>query len=131
MKCPGQDPLFWDKDAIFEAPCPSCGRAVEFFKDDPFRRCPACGYKFQNPRLDIGCAEWCPYAEQCLGSPPGAGGTKTKPQRDPPEETKERGHGSPVYVPGSGGKNLTPAKVAPPPDGRKDVKHLKDMPQNN
>ncbi len=45
------------------------------------------------------------------------------------EEVKAKGHGSPVYVPGSGGKNLTPANVAPLPEGWKDVKNLKGMPQ--
>jgi hypothetical protein len=44
------------------------------------------------------------------------------------EEAKEKGHGSPVFVPGSGGENLTPADVAPLPEGWKDVKHLQGMP---
>lgn len=69
MKCPGQDTRQWDRDALYEVPCPSCARAVEFFKDDAIRRCPHCGYRFRNPRLDLGCAQWCPYAEQCLGKP--------------------------------------------------------------
>ena len=45
------------------------------------------------------------------------------------EEAKEKGHGSPVYVPGSGGKNLTPADVFPLPEGWKDVENLKGMPE--
>jgi hypothetical protein len=36
------------------------------FKDDVWRWCPHCRYKFKNPRLDLGCAEWCPYAASCL-----------------------------------------------------------------
>jgi len=68
MQCPGQNPAFWDRDAIFEEPCPSCGKAVEFFKDDPFRRCQACGYRFRNPRRDLGCAQWCACADKCLGA---------------------------------------------------------------
>ena len=67
MKCPGQDPAFWGRDAIFEVPCPACGGAVEFFKDDAMRRCPACGVRLHNPKLDLGCAEWCPYADKCVG----------------------------------------------------------------
>jgi len=44
------------------------------------------------------------------------------------DEAEKAGHGSPVFVPGSGGKNLTPAKVAPLPEGWKDVKHLRGLP---
>jgi hypothetical protein len=68
MKCPGQDSRFWGKEAIFEAPCPQCGATVEFFKDEPSRRCPKCGFKFVNPRMDFGCAAYCRFAEECLGS---------------------------------------------------------------
>ncbi len=70
MKCPGQDTRYWKEDAIFEVKCPRCGQAVEFFKDDTARTCPGCGEKLPNPRLDFGCAAYCPYAEQCLGSLP-------------------------------------------------------------
>ncbi len=70
MKCPGQDSRFWGKDAIFEAACPECGNKVEFFKDEPSRRCPKCGHKFVNPKMDFGCAAYCKYAEQCLGELP-------------------------------------------------------------
>ncbi len=70
MKCPGQDTRYWKEDAIFEVRCPRCGRLVEFFKDDTARTCPGCGERLPNPRLDFGCAAYCPYAEQCLGSLP-------------------------------------------------------------
>ncbi len=70
MKCPGQDSRFWGKDAIFEAACPECGSKVEFFKDEPSRKCPKCGHKFVNPKMDFGCAAYCKYAEQCLGELP-------------------------------------------------------------
>jgi hypothetical protein len=43
---------------------------VEFFKDDTSRPCPGCGRRLPNPRLDFGCAAYCPYAEQCLGALP-------------------------------------------------------------
>ncbi|NPA48981.1 MAG: phosphohydrolase [Thermodesulfobacteria bacterium] len=70
MKCPGQDTRYWKEDAIFEVKCPHCGETVEFFKDDTSRPCPSCGKRLPNPRLDFGCAAYCPYAEQCLGSLP-------------------------------------------------------------
>lgn len=70
MKCPGQDTQYWKPGAIYEARCPECGEEVEFFKDDPSRKCPNCGHRFLNPALDFGCAAYCQYAEQCLGNLP-------------------------------------------------------------
>lgn len=70
MRCPGQDSRFWKPGAIFEAKCPQCGRTVEFFKDETSRKCPHCGHKFVNPRMDFGCAAYCKFAEQCLGDLP-------------------------------------------------------------
>jgi hypothetical protein len=70
MQCPGQDSRYWDSTAVFEARCPNCGTAAEFFKDDSTRKCPGCGLKMLNPNNDFGCASYCPYAEQCLGSLP-------------------------------------------------------------
>jgi HD superfamily phosphohydrolase YqeK len=69
MKCPGQDMRFWKPGDIFDTQCPKCGRRVEFFKDEVRRRC-RCGHEIVNPKLDFGCAEWCPYAEQCIGAVP-------------------------------------------------------------
>ena len=68
QQCPGQDPRFWKADDIKQAPCPRCGNAVEFFKDDLSRKCPRCGARFKNPHLDLGCAEWCTHAKECLDS---------------------------------------------------------------
>lgn len=68
--CPGQDTRFWNKSDIFDVTCSACGYAVEFFRDDATRRCPRCGHKLENPRLTLGCAQWCPYAEKCLGYDP-------------------------------------------------------------
>ncbi len=68
MQCPGQDNRYWDGEAVFEAPCPHCGNELEFFKDDSQRSCKKCGNKVLNPRIDFGCAAYCPHAEQCLGS---------------------------------------------------------------
>ncbi len=70
MKCPGQDTQYWKPGAIFEAKCPECGREVEFFRDDPSRKCGNCGHKFVNPKMDFGCAAYCQFAEQCLGDLP-------------------------------------------------------------
>lgn len=67
MQCPGQDSRYWDGEAIFESLCPKCGSVVEFFKDDSKRRCKQCGHELMNPRIDFGCASYCPFAEQCLG----------------------------------------------------------------
>ena len=70
MKCPGQDSRYWKTDAIYEVNCPRCGRAVEFFKDDTTRKCNTCGHRFINPKMDFGCAAYCRFAEQCIGSLP-------------------------------------------------------------
>jgi hypothetical protein len=43
---------------------------VEFFKDDTARKCGHCGHRFVNPKMDFGCAAYCPFAEQCLGTLP-------------------------------------------------------------
>jgi len=70
MKCPGQDTQYWKPGAIFEEKCPKCGHPVEFFRDDTTRKCGNCGHRFVNPKMDFGCAAYCPYAEQCLGTLP-------------------------------------------------------------
>lgn len=70
MKCPGQDSRYWQGNDIFETKCPKCRTTLEFFKDDSSRPCPQCGYRMLNPQINFGCAEYCPHAEQCLGSLP-------------------------------------------------------------
>lgn len=70
MKCPGQDMQFWKEEAIFEVPCASCGHSIEFYKDDTNRKCASCGNRMVNPRMDFGCAAYCQFAEQCLGTLP-------------------------------------------------------------
>jgi putative nucleotidyltransferase with HDIG domain len=69
MKCPGQDMRFWKPGDIFSTRCPKCGRTVEFFKDEVRRKC-RCGHEIVNPKMDFGCAQWCQYAERCLGVVP-------------------------------------------------------------
>lgn len=70
MQCPGQDSRYWSGEDVFETKCPKCGQSIEFFKDDSQRRCANCGHKMLNPKIDFGCASYCPYADQCLGSLP-------------------------------------------------------------
>ncbi|MFC1582800.1 hypothetical protein ACFL4W_04605 [Planctomycetota bacterium] len=66
-RCPGQNVQFWGPKDIFAVACPECGQAIEFFKDDAKRPCPECGKLLFNPRVNTGCALWCPKAEDCLG----------------------------------------------------------------
>lgn len=70
MKCPGQDMKYWKDDAIFEVNCPKCGFIIEFYKDDTTRKCSHCQHRLVNPKMDFGCASYCQFAEQCLGSLP-------------------------------------------------------------
>ncbi|MDA3785822.1 MAG: HD domain-containing protein [Deltaproteobacteria bacterium] len=86
MKCPGQDIRYWSGKDIFETKCPKCGTPLEFFKDDSSRLCPQCCYRMLNPHINFGCAEYCPHAEQCLGSLPEG----LQPQKGPKSSLKER-----------------------------------------
>jgi hypothetical protein len=70
MQCPGQDSRYWSGEDVFEVDCPDCGHSVEFFKDDSQQKCRQCGHRLLNPRMDFGCASYCPHAEQCLGAMP-------------------------------------------------------------
>lgn len=65
ISCPGQNTMFWKPDDIFDVRCPNCDRPVEFWKDDSKRTC-ECGHRFLNPKRDLGCLEYCKYAEQCM-----------------------------------------------------------------
>lgn len=67
VRCPGQDQRFWKPDDIFEVQCPGCGQALEFFKDEPKLICRKCGQMVINPKINLGCADWCKYAKQCIG----------------------------------------------------------------
>jgi len=90
MQCPGQDMRFWKPEDIFEAPCPHCGARMEFWKDDVRRRCKGCGEMAPNPRLALGCASWCKYADKCLGIAPETGkpAGASEPGVQPPAEKK-------------------------------------------
>ena len=65
ISCPGQNTMFWKPDDIYDVRCPNCDRPVEFWKDDSKRTC-KCGHRFLNPKRDLGCLEYCKYAEQCM-----------------------------------------------------------------
>jgi predicted RNA-binding Zn-ribbon protein involved in translation (DUF1610 family) len=65
-KCPGQDLRYWAPEDIYEVPCVSCKKPIEFFKDDLRRRCPHCGKINLNPTNDLSCAAWCSAAVECL-----------------------------------------------------------------
>ncbi len=78
-KCPGQDMRYWTAEDAHEQECPQCGTMIEFFKTDIRLRCPNCKSRVANTRFDMGCAQWCAYAEQCLG--PAAKGLKGKSLR--------------------------------------------------
>jgi HD superfamily phosphodiesterase len=60
----------WKPGDIFDVSCPRCRKKIEFFKDEVRRRCKSCGAQVTNPKIDFGCAEWCAYAEQCVGNLP-------------------------------------------------------------
>jgi hypothetical protein len=70
IKCPGQDARSFDPEGVRDHPCPQCGAQVEFFPNDRSRKCDACGARFRNPSLDLGCAKWCRYAKECLDFAP-------------------------------------------------------------
>ena len=51
-KCPRQEQRDWTPNDMVEVQCPSCGRNLEFFKDEESRKCRACGQKVTNPEFD-------------------------------------------------------------------------------
>lgn len=71
--CPGQDKRFWTPEDVTETRCRRCGHVIEFFKDEPKQTCRGCGKVTMNPSIDLGCAKWCKFAEQCLGAAASAG----------------------------------------------------------
>ena len=75
LRCPGQDQRFWKPEDIFEVKCLNCGEPIEFFKDEPRLKCRKCGRTVVNPKIDLGCAQWCKFAEQCLAAHQSLDGT--------------------------------------------------------
>ena len=66
-RCPGQDMRYWTPEDIFYVNCPYCDYSIEFWKDEPFRLCRSCKKEVRNPRINLGCAKWCKFGNQCLG----------------------------------------------------------------
>lgn len=66
-KCPGQNPQYWKPQDACEVACPHCKEIIEFFKDEPKRKCFNCKQEVVNPNVDFGCALWCPKAVECIG----------------------------------------------------------------
>jgi len=64
-RCPGQDQRYWKPEDIFDESCPFCKTMIEFWKDEPKRLCPICHKEVRNPRIDLGCAEWCKNGDKC------------------------------------------------------------------
>ena len=78
--CPGQDSRYWRPEDTAEVPCGQCGYGVEFFKDEGLRRCPRCGTRVRNPKLALGCAQWCEHAAECLGFDPAGVAAEAAPE---------------------------------------------------
>jgi len=64
FKCPGS--FGSGTPAITIKKCPRCGGDVELFSIDMKVDCPSCGQPVFNNINS--CAEYCRYAEQCLGA---------------------------------------------------------------
>lgn len=60
---------YWRPEDIFTVACPQCHGEIEFWKDEAMRLCRACGVEVRNPRIDLGCADWCKHGAACLGKP--------------------------------------------------------------
>jgi hypothetical protein len=73
--------MFWKPDDVFEISCPKCGYGVEFFKFDVKRKC-RCGHEIVNPKIDFGCAEWCPYGDSCIEGLPEEMKSKTREEKN-------------------------------------------------
>jgi len=66
-RCPGQDQRYWRPEDIYDEPCPRCGTEIEFWKDEPMRICSGCQNEVRNPRIDLGCSDWCKHGKACTG----------------------------------------------------------------
>lgn len=65
FRCPGSD---WAKEPKPECvDCPACGNEVEIWSDEFKRVCERC-QKIVTKEAVPSCAEWCPKAEECLGT---------------------------------------------------------------
>ena len=61
--CPGSARL--KTPTLEEKICPVCGNVIEIFSTDTEVACDKCGFVAYTDALS--CAQWCKYAEKCLG----------------------------------------------------------------
>jgi len=67
MKCLGQDMRDWKEGDIFEVTCPWCAIGkVEFFKDEPRRKCTVCGKEIKVDRKPDEPKSNRKYCDHCL-----------------------------------------------------------------
>jgi hypothetical protein len=84
---------FWKPEDIFTMPCPFCRAEIEFWKDEPIRLCASCKNEVRNPKLDVGCAEWCKHSSDCLGT---SSGGQPAPPSGEQTEAKSPGKNVPL-----------------------------------
>ena len=75
--CPGAARLktpTWE-----EKICPVCGNLIEIFSIDTEVACEHCGFIAYNDALS--CAQWCQYAEKCLGLVSKDTGPEQRPEK--------------------------------------------------
>ncbi len=60
-QCPGRDKGL----KVRYLKCSKCGEEVEFFSDEPKRKCPTCGAVVLYDEKDS-CIYWCKLAKDCL-----------------------------------------------------------------
>ena len=67
-RCPGMDPAYFKPEDISSQKCTVCGNEIEFWKDDVFLVCSACGARNTNARVQNTCLAWCKEAAVCVGN---------------------------------------------------------------
>ena len=67
-RCPGMDPAYFKPEDISSQKCTTCGNEIEFWKDDVFLICSACGVRNTNARVQNTCLAWCREASACVGN---------------------------------------------------------------
>ena len=82
MRCPGQDRGRWRPEDVVELECAGCGEMIEFWPDIFLRKCPGCGRRASNPNFNMGCLEWCRFAEKCIDTMRGAREEAAAPIRE-------------------------------------------------
>jgi DNA-directed RNA polymerase subunit RPC12/RpoP len=63
--CPGATNIREVKPEYVD--CPHCGEEVEIWSDELSARCSHCGARVSRDRTPS-CIDWCPFAEQCIGT---------------------------------------------------------------